>query len=185
MNLPNIITLSRIALIPVMAVFFYLTVIPYNYLIAAVIFLLCAFTDFLDGYIARKKNLVTNMGKFLDPIADKVLIAAALIFLCGVNAIKIPCFLEIGTALILARELIIGGFRQVAAANNVIIAADRSGKLKTVVQDIAVVLVFLICEEKLKNNVLDYFAYSVFGLAVVLTIYSGVAYIVKNKQVLK
>lgn len=182
MNLPNAITLSRIILIPVMAVFFYVTAIPYNYLIAAIVFSLCAFTDFLDGYIARKYNLVTNMGKFLDPIADKVLVTAALIFLCGINAVPSP-YLEIGVALIIARELIIGGFRQVAAANNVIIAADKSGKIKTFFQDFAVIFMLLICQFQI--NALNYIAYSLFGLAVILTVYSGIAYIVKNKKVLK
>ena len=81
MNLPNRITLTRICLIPVFAAVFYIEAIPYNFLISAVLFLLAASTDFLDGYIARKRGLVTNLGKFLDPIADKVLISTAMILL--------------------------------------------------------------------------------------------------------
>ena len=81
MNLPNKITLSRICLIPVFAVIFFLDMIPYNYFIAGVIFVVAACTDFIDGHIARSRGLVTNLGKFLDPIADKVLVAAAFIFL--------------------------------------------------------------------------------------------------------
>lgn len=181
MNLPNKITLSRICLIPVMVAVFYLKVIPYNYLISAGIFVLCAFTDFLDGYIARKKNLVTNMGKFLDPIADKVLVAAALFMLVETNAIPMP-YGAIGATLIIARELIIGGFRQIAAVANIVIAADKSGKIKTVFQDFAVIFMFLICH--FTNDILNYITYSLFGIAVILTLYSGTMYIVKNIKVI-
>ena len=180
MNLPNKITISRICLIPIMIVFFYLKSMPYNYLITAGIFSVCAFTDFLDGYIARKKNMVTNTGKFLDPIADKVLVAVALFMLLEMTIIPSP-YGAIGVSLIIGRELIIGGFRQIAASNNIIIAADKSGKIKTVLQDIAVIFMFLICY--FANDVLTYVTYALFGIAVLLTLYSGVMYIIKNRQV--
>ena len=187
MNIPNKITLSRIILIPVMVVFFYLKgVLAYNFLITAIVFSLCAFTDFIDGYFARKLNQVTNMGKFLDPIADKVLIAVALFLLTATaltaNAAIPSPYLEIGACLIIARELIIGGFRQVAAANGIVIAADKSGKIKTFVQDISIILMFLTLQF-FDIEGLKYASYVLFGLAVVLTLYSGVMYIVKNPHV--
>lgn len=92
MNLPNKLTILRIAMIPVFMAFFFLTMIPYNYFIAAIVFVLAAATDFLDGYIARKYHLVTNLGKFLDPIADKVLVSTALILMLTVDAILPPLF---------------------------------------------------------------------------------------------
>ena len=110
MNLPNKLTILRIVMIPVFMAFFFLTMIPYNYFIAAIVFVLAAATDFLDGYIARKYHLVTNLGKFLDPIADKVLVSTALILMLTVDAILPPLF-SIAVAVILARELIVSGFR--------------------------------------------------------------------------
>ncbi|MCL1901502.1 MAG: CDP-diacylglycerol--glycerol-3-phosphate 3-phosphatidyltransferase [Firmicutes bacterium] len=161
MNIPNFISLLRILLIPVMVVFFYIN-IDAKYLITAAIFAVCAFTDFIDGYLARKLDKVTNMGKFLDPIADKVLIAAALFLLVEVQAIPSP-YLVIGAALIIARELIIGGFRQIAAANNIVIAADRSGKIKTFVQDISIIVLFFLLHFS-DVEALKYVAYFVFIL---------------------
>jgi len=181
MNIPNFISFLRILLIPVMVVFFYLTNISGNYLITAIIFSVCAFTDFIDGYLARRLNMVTNMGKFLDPIADKVLIAVALFLLVEKGAIPSP-YLAVGASLIIARELIIGGFRQIAAANNIVIAADRSGKIKTFVQDISIILLFCALHFS-EVEILKYVSYAIFGLAVVLTLYSGAMYIIKNSQV--
>lgn len=180
MNIPNFISFLRILLIPVMVVFFYLN-IDIKYVITTGIFAVCAFTDFIDGYLARKLNMVTNLGKFLDPIADKVLIAVALFLLTEAGAIPSP-YLAIGASLILARELIIGGFRQIAAVNNIVIAADKSGKIKTFVQDISII-VLLFTLHFSDVEILKYTSYVVFALAVVLTLYSGVMYIVKNSQV--
>ena len=124
MNLPNKITLSRICLIPVFAVVFFLDMIPYNYFIAGVIFTVAACTDFIDGHIARSRGLVTNLGKFLDPIADKVLVAAAFIFLLVRQKTLavlwqgdwVLVYAGVCVAVILARELIVSGFRMVAAS---------------------------------------------------------------------
>ena len=127
MNLPNKLTILRIVMIPIFVVCFYVTAIPVNFVISAVIFALAAAPDFLDGYIARKYNLVTDFGKFLDPIADKVLVSTALIVLLGV----LPWYSAIMVALIMARELIVSGFRLVAAGKGMVIAADKSGKIKT------------------------------------------------------
>ena len=149
MNLPNKLTFARIVLIPVFVIVFYLDVIPYNYLISAIIFFAAACTDFLDGYIARKQHLVTNLGKFLDPIADKVLVSTALILLLTVpEVLNVLFFKDCGTilagvcvAVILARELIVSGFRMVAAERHLVLAADIFGKIKTTVQDVTIVVV--------------------------------------------
>lgn len=200
MNLPNRITLSRIFLIPVFVLFFYLDVLPYHELYAAGVFALAASTDFLDGYIARSRNLVTNMGKFLDPIADKVLVSTAFILLLtrpavfgyGALAGWGTVAAGVSVALILARELIVSGFRLVAVEHKTVIAADKLGKLKTVAQDLTVV-VLLCVSPFLKDGgcIVGYeelFAIvgmSLLLLATLLTAASGVNYIVRNRQVLR
>ena len=189
MNLPNKLTILRLIMIPLFVAVFYLTVIPYNYVISAVIFLLAAFTDFLDGYIARTYNLVTNLGKFLDPIADKVLVSTALIVMLlpypTENAI-IPFYGAIAVAIILARELIVSGFRIVAASNGKVLAADKSGKVKTFTQDVAVVIL-LMGADLMPGlySVVNIVGLAFLGLATLLTIYSGIECIVKNVDVLK
>ena len=189
MNLPNKLTILRLIMIPLFVAVFYLTIIPYNYVISAVIFLLAALTDFLDGYIARKYNLVTNLGKFLDPIADKVLVSTALIVMllpfpneCTI----IPFYGAIAVAIILARELIVSGFRIVAASNGKVLAADKSGKVKTFTQDVAVV-VLLVGADLMPGlySVINIVGLAFLGLATLLTIYSGIECIVKNIEVLK
>ena len=193
MNLPNKITLTRILIVPFMILAFYTDRLfaGFNYggLIAAVIFLIAALTDFADGYIARKNNLVTTMGKFLDPIADKILVICALFLIVESGLVIIPLG-AIFSALIVSRELIIGGFRQIAAAKNVVISADFSGKIKAVFQDIAMVM-FLVLKTfniLLGGILLDVYiaaAYAAFTIAVILTVYSGISYIIKNKAVLR
>lgn len=183
MNLPNKLTILRIAMIPVFMAFFFLTMIPYNYFIAAIVFVLAAATDFLDGYIARKYHLVTNLGKFLDPIADKVLVSTALILMLTVDAILPPLF-SIAVAVILARELIVSGFRMVAASRGLVLAADKIGKVKTVFQDLAI-FVLLAGESPDSVNPINVAGLVLLVIAAVLTIWSGVSYIVKNREVLK
>lgn len=183
MNLPNKLSVARICLIPVFAALFYLTMIPYNYVIAAAVFALAAFTDFLDGYIARKYNMVTNLGKFLDPIADKVLVATAFILLLTRPEVLSPLW-AIAVSVILARELIVSGFRTVAASRNLVLAADKIGKVKTVFQDVSI-LVLLIAAESFAPVAVTYVGWGLLGVAALLTIISGVNYIVKNRQVLK
>ena len=145
MNLPNKLSLIRIFLIPVFVVVFFLNVIPYNEAVAAAIFAVTALTDFLDGYLARKNGLVTNLGKFLDPIADKVLVSTAFILMLtryeifGLFGYGFYVAGAVGVCLILARELIISAFRQIAAANGLVLAADMLGKIKTNFQDYCVV----------------------------------------------
>ncbi len=189
MNLPNKLTIIRIVMIPVFVAFYFITAIPYNYTISAGVFALAAFTDFLDGYIARKYNLVTNLGKFLDPIADKVLVSTALIIMlvgapCG--QIILPFYASIAIAIILARELIISGFRMVAASKGAVIAADWSGKIKTFVTDVAIV-VLLVGADLTPGlyGTVNIIGLVLLGIATLLTIISGTECIVKNASVLK
>lgn len=196
MNLPNKITLSRIFLIPVFVAFFFLTCIPGNYVIAGVIFVVASCTDFLDGHIARSRGLVTNLGKFLDPIADKVLVSTAMLLLLtlenslfatlGVASKAIYIATTVCTCIIMARELIISAFRQIAAANGVIMAAEKLGKYKTACQDVAIaVLVFAAGFNGTFGVIITCIGLGLFAIATVLTILSGVSYVVKNKQVLQ
>ena len=125
MNLANKITMIRVFLVPLFILMFYLD-INNNQLYAALIFILASMTDALDGYIARSRNLITNFGKFIDPLADKILTSAALILL--VESGKIPAWVVI---IIIAREFTITGFRILAAADGITIAASSLGKIKT------------------------------------------------------
>ena len=195
MNLPNKITLTRIFMIPVFVLFFYLDVMNgWNYLVAAVVFVLAASTDALDGHIARSRGLVTNLGKFLDPIADKVLVSTALILLLTRGGVFEISFLSgwglivagICVAVILARELIVSGFRMIAAGRGIVLAADKLGKLKTVFQDASIALIlagmaFIGYEAGVVIAAVGIFC---FYICTVLTVVSGVNYVVRNKQVL-
>lgn len=189
MNLPNKLSFIRLCLIPVFAAAYFVTALPYNFLIAGLIFAIAAATDFLDGHIARKYGLVTDLGKFLDPIADKVLVSTAYIIMLvpvgGFSAVM-PWYCAIGVAIILARELIVSGFRMVASGKGVVLAADKAGKLKTVVQDIAAV-VLLAGKQFMPEtySVLNVVGLVLFGIAVLLTVISGTECIVKNRAVLK
>lgn len=196
MNLPNKITLTRICMIPVFVVVFYLGYLSqWCFLASAVVFLGAALTDALDGHIARSRGLVTNLGKFLDPIADKVLVSTAFILFLTVPT---PfCVTPLGVhgtivagvcvALILARELIVSGFRMIAAGRNLVLAADKLGKIKTCFQDgaIAFLLVSMSFFGTTAGDVLAYIGIVLFLACTVLTVLSGVNYLVKNKQVLK
>ena len=196
MNLPNKITLSRIFLIPVFAVIFFLDVIPYNYFIAAIVFIVAACTDFIDGHIARKRGLVTNLGKFLDPIADKVLVSTALILLLVRQETLTVLWASdwvvvcagICVAVILARELIVSGFRMVAASTGLVLAADKVGKVKTTFQDISITMLLVGADFFGLTTVSKVFCgigLAALAIATVLTIWSGLSYIVKNKAVFK
>ena len=200
MNLPNKISIVRICMIPVFVLVFFLEgILPFAQGIAATIFVLAACTDFIDGYIARSRGLVTNLGKFLDPIADKVLVSTAMLLLLTMEEKLfdplgkwIYIVITICVCLIMARELIISAFRQIAAANGVIMAADKLGKYKTIVQDIAIaVLIFaggfadFFKEGILWHQYLAIIGIVLFVFATVLTVWSGIAYVWNNKQVLK
>ncbi|MBQ7328171.1 MAG: CDP-alcohol phosphatidyltransferase family protein [Clostridia bacterium] len=206
MNLPNKITLCRICLIPLFVFFFLADFVPYGKLIAAFLFATACFTDFLDGNIARKRGLVTNMGKFLDPIADKVLVMAGLIvaIACPITAnggvnpaqpILGPSWVGIvAVVIILAREFVVSAFRQIAATKKLVLAADMYGKVKAVFQFITLIYYFVyafIVEEfyyaiaGTANTVLGIVGYVFLAITVILTIISGIKYIVGNRQVFK
>lgn len=197
MNLPNKITLTRIFMIPIFVALFFLNgILPFNYGIAAILFALAACTDFIDGHIARSRGLVTNLGKFLDPIADKVLVSTAMILILTMkNSLfailpTISDWLYIATAIsiciIMARELIISAFRQIAAANGVVLAAEKLGKYKTTFQDFSIfVLIFAADFSGTAGEVMAYIGFGLFAVATILTVWSGISYVVKNKKVLK
>ncbi len=189
MNLPNKLSLMRIALLPVLVVV-YLIDFAYAPLIAIGIFLLAAFTDFLDGYIARKYDMVTDLGKLLDPIADKLLVVFSLFLIAYSRVLEPDWMCAVLGSIIMARELFISIVRQIAASKNVIIHANIYGKIKTFVQDIAIPLLFLLSMKgvllawsPVLYTAVYYAAYIAFGAATVLTIISGIIYLVQNKKV--
>ena len=173
-------------LIPVFVLVFFLTVIPYRFAISAGIFAIAAITDFLDGKIARKYNLVTDFGKFLDPIADKVLVLTALVIMLAKSGevTIFPWYASIGVAVILARELTISGFRMLAASKGKVLSADWSGKIKAFIQDVSVVVILVSVDLPL-DGILYYVGLVLFGIAVLLTVYSGFEYIIKNRKVIE
>lgn len=187
MNLPTKLTVLRLIMIPLFVVVFFVEQLPVRFIISAAVFALAAFTDFLDGYIARKYNMVTDLGKFLDPIADKVLVCTALIVMLVATDGKpiIPAYGAIAVAIIIARELIVSGFRMVAASKGAVLAADWSGKIKTFVQDVAIV-VLLVGEDIMPKeySVINIIGLVLLGIATLLTIYSGTECIIKNRKVL-
>lgn len=175
MNLPNKLTILRVILIPFFLVALMVEEIPAGKWIALALFCIASLTDMLDGKIARKYNLITNFGKFMDPLADKLLVCSAMIAMIELD--RIPCWVVI---VIIAREFIISGFRLVASDNGVVIAAGWWGKIKTVVQMIMIIV--LICDfggetAAVIENILIY-------AALALTVISLVDYLVKNKSVL-
>ena len=174
MNLPNKLTIFRVILIPFFIIFLLIPITSYDKWIALAIFIVASLTDLLDGKIARKYNLVTNFGKFMDPLADKLLVCSALICLIELN--KIPSWMVI---IIIAREIIISGFRLVAADNGVVIAASYWGKFKTTFQMVAVCL--LIADLEMLNVITQI----ILCIAVVLTVVSLIDYLIKNKNVMK
>ncbi len=198
MNLPNKLTISRVVMIPVFILFFYLDFTA-HYFVALAVFGIASLTDLFDGKIARKYNLVTNLGKFLDPIADKVLVLSALVVFLTKPEIFVASsgmgewtliVAGCGVAVILAREIIVSGFRMVAAGAGIVIAADMFGKYKTVTQDIAVVVLLIgagVCEltAHTSGEIINYIGLAFFAISVILTVISGVNYIIKNIEVLK
>ena len=175
MNLPNKLTTLRVIMIPFF-VFFLLWQNGENYtvrMIALALFIIASLTDLLDGKIARKYNLVTNFGKFMDPLADKLLVCSALICLIELNAL--PAWMVI---IIISREFIISGFRLIASDNGVVIAASYWGKFKTTFQMVSVVLLIL------DIPALAFVTTICVWIALVLTIVSLVDYIYKNHKIL-
>ena len=182
MNLPNKLTVGRVIAVP----FFIAAYMLGWHMIAFVVFIAASFTDMLDGKIARKYNLVTNFGKIMDPLADKVLVYSAF---CLLIPDYVPGWMLI---IILAREFTVAGMRTVAASEGIVIAAAMSGKIKTVLQMIAVPMLLLL---PVFQNSLDlpasvetayyYLTYAFLWASLVMTVYSGAEYVIKNKEVFK
>ena len=196
MNLPNKLTVIRIILVPIMVLFAYLPIggdvlgIPVPMLIMEAIFIIASITDKLDGYLARKNNQVTTFGKFLDPLADKILVLAAMVVL--VEKMKIPAWIPI---IVLTREFIVSGFRLVAVeAGGKVIAASVWGKLKTVTQMIALIFAFIdvgyffqFVNGSLNGYqiVINIISSVMLAISVVATIFSGWDYLRGGKDLLK
>lgn len=176
MNLANKLTLARIVLVPFFLVFISFNS-KYTLIIATSIFVIAALTDKLDGYIARSRNQITNFGKFMDPLADKLLVTSALISLVEYQII--PTWVAM---IIVGREFAVTGLRTIAASEGLVIAASWWGKTKTVTQIVAIIsaLVYLI-----SNSIyIEYLTYLSLFLAVVATLISGFDYFIKNRKVL-
>lgn len=178
MNLPNKLTMSRVIMVPVFVAVLFCGFIPnpLNRYIALGIFIVASITDSLDGYIARSRNMVTTFGKFMDPLADKLLVSAAMISLIQLGDLKAWVVI-----IIISREFIITGFRLIAVEANVVIAASFWGKIKTITQMLMIIYLLL----GLKGVVAESIAGLLIAVATIFTVISGVDYIVKNLEVLK
>ena len=200
MNLPNKITLTRILLIPFVIFFYLASFIPYGRFVSAGLFMIACYTDFLDGHIARKRGLVTDLGKFFDSIADKVLIMTGMVLIIsvplrGAVAAAQPIILtSICMIIMLAREFIISALRQIAAAKGKVLAAEKSGKIKAAVQDVTISLYMLyaafvadtellIGASNTANAVINIILLVLLVTSTLLTITSGIGYLVRNKGV--
>ncbi|MDO5564798.1 MAG: CDP-diacylglycerol--glycerol-3-phosphate 3-phosphatidyltransferase [Eubacteriales bacterium] len=185
MNLPNKLSLLRLILIPFFVLFFTLsesfylnsTLVIYFRYIAAFIFIIASLTDYFDGEIARKNNLITNFGKLIDPLADKTLVCCTLICLSNYEYIPLFC-----TLICIFREFMISTFRLVAVEQGVVIAASKWGKYKTASQMISIVLI--LCNIHTINKYLYYLTYIIFYVSIILTIISLIDYVFKNKDVI-
>ena len=171
MNTPNKLTTLRVILVPFFILAFYIELKANKnaLIIATIIFVIASITDFFDGYLARKYNLVTDFGKFVDPLADKILVAAALI--CLVQASRVEAWMVV---LIISREYTISILRAIAASSGKVLAASKGGKLKTATQMIAIIMLMLAIP----------FANYVMYVAVILTFYSGAQYIYSNRHLI-
>ena len=196
MNLPNKLTIARMCAIPLIIVISLISKlheieifksITAEMLILLVVFAVASFTDFLDGKIARKYNLVTNFGKFMDPLADKLLVMTTLLILLERGKFTVFGFsLGFVVIIILAREFAITGLRTIAADNNQVIAASKLGKAKTVSQMIMIILILVDCYPVrfISDLAGDITALALISLATILTLVSGIDYFIKNKHVL-
>lgn len=172
MNLPNRLTLLRVIMVPFFIVFY----IKSYFLISFVLFVLASLTDLLDGHIARKRNLISNFGKIMDPLADKILVYSA--FCLMVENGLVPAWMLI---VILVREFAVSGMRTVAASEGIVVAADLSGKIKTVLQMIAVPM--LILTGVILSDIWFTLSMAMLWASLIMTVYSGIQYIYKNRKV--
>lgn len=197
MNLPNKLTIGRMCAIPVVIVIALITkleeitvfgTVTLDMLLLLVVFALASFTDFLDGYLARKNNLVTNFGKFMDPLADKLLVMSTLIVLLEKGKFNVfGISLGFAIIIVLAREFAITGLRTLAADNNTVIAASKLGKYKTVSQMVMIIFLLIDCYPFALIGELgrDITALVLITIATLLTLISGIDYFIKNAHVLK
>lgn len=177
MNLPNILTVLRVIMIPLFVAAFLAGGI--SSWAAFALFIIAALTDALDGYIARKRNLVTDFGKLMDPLADKILVMSA--FVCFTYA---GIFHPAVVIVVMSREFLVTGIRMLATAKGKIIAADIWGKLKTVSQDITAILVLFRCSIGAESeSFIGVVTYAITWIMVLLTIWSGINYCLKNKEI--
>ena len=176
MNLPNKLTIFRVIMIPFFLIALLVDEIPGGKWIAVSLFIIASLTDMLDGKIARKYNLITNFGKFMDPLADKLLVCSAIVALISLD--RIPCWVVI---VIIAREFIISGFRLVASDNGVVIAASWWGKIKTVVQMIMTIVLICDFRAECNSNVITVIENILIYSALALTVISLIDYLAKNK----
>lgn len=176
MNTPNMLTLLRVIMVPI----FMWAILSGFYVVAIAVFVIASLTDQLDGYLARKNNQVTTFGKLMDPLADKILTISALVCLMGIGADFVNAWVVM---IIIARELVVTGIRQLAMGENKVIAASNWGKAKTVSQMVALiaVMVDLVLPLRWGDFALTFVLVMV---AVVLTVYSGIDYIVKNRHLI-
>ncbi|MDR1965692.1 MAG: CDP-diacylglycerol--glycerol-3-phosphate 3-phosphatidyltransferase [Synergistaceae bacterium] len=173
-NLPNMLSLSRVFLAPLVMVFLavrgqfgYVFGVNIGDIIAGIVFIVASITDAADGYVARKRGIVTNLGKFIDPLADKILVVAALISLVELE--RLPAWIVV---IIVSREFIVSGIRMVAAVDGVVIHASKGGKAKTVSQIVAIIMMILEVP----------YAMVVMWAAMILTVWSGMDYLVKGRD---
>lgn len=182
MNLPNKLTVARVILVPIFIILY----IAKFYIPALIVFIIASITDTLDGRLARKRNQITNFGKIMDPLADKILVYSAFCLL-------IPEYVKSWMLIIiLAREFTISGIRTVAASEGIVIAAGLSGKLKTALQMVAVpfILFYIVLQQYLPDQpvvlkVVFTVSQILLWASIIMTVYSGAEYIIKNKQVFK
>ncbi|TCK97957.1 CDP-diacylglycerol--glycerol-3-phosphate 3-phosphatidyltransferase [Natranaerovirga hydrolytica] len=174
MNIANKLTILRVILIPVFLIFLLTDFSTHNNIYALIIFAVASFTDFLDGYLARSLNLVTNFGKFMDPLADKLLVSSALI-----SFVYLEWLAPWVVIVIISREFIISGFRVVAASDGLVIAASYWGKIKTVFQMVMIIVLMA----NFSGTTIYYIEQILIYLAVIFTVISAIDYMVKNQHV--
>ena len=201
MNLANKLTILRVLLVPIFIIFVIIDSFWAN-VFALLVFIAASITDYYDGVIARKKNMITTLGIFLDPLADKLLVTSAFILFVGIYTLNIPAWMVI---CIIAREFIITGLRSIAASKNIIIPASMAGKVKTTSQMIAIIAILVILSvnsaimkfystspyELLESNgwqhflglVLVHAPYWLMLIATIFTLYSGISYIISHKKI--
>ena len=195
LTVPNVLSAFRLLLVPALA---WLYLVRKDYSATAWVLLLSGATDIADGFIARRFGMVSDLGKALDPIADKVLVLSGLIVLIS-DPYETNVFAQIGTigmiyggigvSIIMAREMVVSSLRMMAAKKGVVLAAEMTGKVKTFFTDVTIIILLLTGDllnfAPSVGIIFDYIGLACFGISVLLTVYSGISYLIKNKEVFK